>query len=225
MSYALKTIRIGETLHVIDSPEVVRVMSDSLQVQLQAGFLSVRGEGVPLLLYRLLDGTLERVGVGEECAGGKIVDASVAEHLSTGRPGQFAPEAVPVSDDILLVETRSFRDYLSKSSLCFFGRYRRSDRFVLGFRGLSYHLYAREGEGDNLTNAVLAARFVPGTTNVFSVFEQDEFLAWPTFHRHLVARIECADHRPETWSESQFSVALKLQPQSVRLVGGTTPEL
>lgn len=211
MSYGQASIKTGSALHFLGMPDLVRVTPARMQIQLTSGVLHVQGAGLHLLFRHLLAGELTTIEEGQPMPDIKITKLQHEQTFSAEGTAWSAGECCPVPDDLILLETTTAKDYLPRSSLCFFGRHgRQKPCFTLGFTNRSYRIVPHPGEADKLTDTIMASRFAAGTANVFTCLGADYHLPWPEFYRHRVLAIEHADHRPEEWSSDSFSVGLRL---------------
>ena len=210
MSYGQSSLRAGDTLHVVKFPDLVRVNPRRLQIQIASGWLTIEGRGMALLYRELLAGDLMTIQAGDVAPGVTVESITTTDRLVAEAKRWHAGECCPVPEDLILLESATSKDYLARSSLSFFGRFgRQSDTFLLGFTDRSYLIEAGEGRSDALASAVLASRFIPGTTNVFTTLGPECFLSWPEFHRHHVATIRETNHRPQDWSGNEFLLTLR----------------
>lgn len=210
MSFGQTSIKVGDALHFLGIPDLVRVTPTRMQIQLTGGVLDVRGTGLHLLFRHLMAGELTTIEEGQPMPYITISKVQLEQCFSAENTVWSAGECCPVPDDLILLETTTAKDYLPRSTLCFFGRHgRQKPCFTLGFANRSYRIVPHPGEADKLTDTIMASRLAAGTANFFTCLGADYHLPWPEIYRHRVLAIEHADHRPEEWGSDSFFVSLR----------------
>ncbi|MBS0632042.1 MAG: hypothetical protein JSS11_09025 [Verrucomicrobia bacterium] len=235
MSYGQNTLQAGDALHVIGFPDLLRLGAHRLQIQLANGCLSIKGQGMVFLVRDLLAGNLTTVSIGSAGTGVRVERIDINAGFLPDKDAYQIAECCPVPDDLILLETATSKDYLSRSELTFFGRLGRpNNTFVLGFRDRSYRVTALDGQADALMAAVLASKLASGTANIFTTLAPEYFLPWPEIYRHQVASIEETEYRPQDWNGNlfvaMFHLGVPVMSQTVvppvqRPESGPTPSL
>jgi hypothetical protein len=174
---------------------------------------------MPLLFRDLLSGTVKTIQIGrvEPCV---VIDRVGAAAVLTNEDQQeFGAESCPVPDDLILVETDVAKDYIARSTLAFFGRFRRNPtEFILGFASRGYKIKISPEESEAFTTVVFEGRLTKGTTNVFTSIPSDYWLKWPEISRHRAEQIEEIDHRPDDWNDEKFSPTVQFATTELSLL-------